>query len=802
MSHSNLEEQLLNYVNQPGYRPLKPRAIARQMGLSEQKTEDLKKVVKRLIKSGRLAYGASHLLLPVQAAAVRHAAGAASSAADESDSASDGHSDGDTDSGSEGGSPAEIAATRIASAVHRHGPNHMTGVFRRAQAGFGFVRPADSLSGADRKLDVFIPADKARDAASGDTVLVRLQKTRDVRRPNPVGEVVEVLERDTHQFVGTYFESAGNAYAQVDGTVFSRPVLLGDPGAKNAQPDDKIVFEMIRFPSNVHDGEGVISEVLGPRGAPGVDTLSIIREFGLPEHFAEDALEEARHQADRFDETIPKGRLDLTGTTTITIDPIDARDFDDAVSLEQLENGHWRLGVHIADVSHFVRPKTPLDREARERGTSVYLPDRVIPMLPEILSNGLASLQPDKVRYTKTVFIEFTADGAPVGADSHSAAIRSRRRFTYEEVDEYLADRDAWRSRLAPQVHALLGRMHELAMILRKRRFKRGALELTMKEIKVDLDADGRVAGAHVVINTESHQIIEEFMLAANEAVARILHGAGLLFLRRVHSDPDPRKLKALDEFVAALGFRTESLQSRFALQDLLALVAGKPEQHAVNYAVLRSMQRAIYSPQEDGHYALASDCYCHFTSPIRRYPDLTIHRLLEQLPHGKKGAGNLGQLAALGEHCSDREQRAEAAERQLNKLKLLVYLHDRVGEEMDAIVTGVEEFGLFVEGVNLPAEGLVHVTSLADDYYRFDRVTHSLSGTRGNNSFRLGDRVRVTVARVDIDRRELDFRLVEHLGRPAAAGSASRRGLPHRAKGKPAAGKAAKKHRDKRHKR
>ena len=251
---------------------------------------------------------------------------------------------------------------------------------------------------------------------------------------------------------------------------------------------------MVRFPSHIHDGEGVITEVLGRRGEPGVDTLSIIREYNLPEHFADDVLEDARAQAEQFSEEIRSPRLDLTGETIITIDPVDARDFDDAISLVHLPGGHWKLGVHIADVSHFVRTRSALDREALNRATSVYLPDRVIPMLPEIISNGLASLQPDKVRFTKTVFIEFTADGARVAADPHSAAIRSSRRFTYEEVDSFLAEPESWRHRLTPEVHALLGRMHELAMILRARRFRRGSLELSMKEVKVDLDADGRVS--------------------------------------------------------------------------------------------------------------------------------------------------------------------------------------------------------------------------------------------------------------------------------------------------------------------
>ncbi len=396
-------------------------------------------------------------------------------------------------------------------------------------------------------------------------------------------------------------------------------------------------------------------------------------------------------------------------------------------------------------------------------------------MLPEIVSNNLASLQPDKVRYTKTAFIEFNPDGVRTGVELANRAIRSKRRFTYEEVDFYLGDQEAWRSKLTPQVHELLARMHELAMILRRRRFDRGALELTMKEVKVDLDKQGRVTGAHTVENTESHQIIEEFMLAANEAVADTLFEASTPFLRRVHANPDPRKLHALTDFIAELGFQTASLENRFELQKLLGSIHGRPEEHAVNYAVLRSLQRAVYSPEEDGHYALASKCYCHFTSPIRRYPDLTIHRLVDSLLTKRKSRGDIGELVALGEHCSEREQRAEAAERELTKLKLLIYMSDRIGEQLDAVVTGVEEFGLFVQGIKLPAEGLVHVTTLADDFYRFDRPSHTLTGNRSGNAFRLGDLVKVEVARVDIDRRELDFRIIQRKGHLAPPPKLSR---------------------------
>ena len=283
--------------------------------------------------------------------------------------------------------------------------------------------PAASLRPATLK-DIYIPADRAGDAATGDVVVVQLKKPRH-GDPGPRGEIVEIVERQTHQFVGTYFESAGAAYVQIDGALFSQPIYVGDPGAKGARTDDKVVIEMVRFPSPLHDGEGVITEVLGPRGKPGVDTLSIIREFNLPDHFAEDALDEARRQAETFDEAIGD-RTDFTAETIVTIDPVDARDFDDAISLEQLDNGHWRLGVHIADVSHFVRPRTALDREALERATSVYLPDRVLPMLPELISNGLASLQPGKVRYTKSAVMEFTAEGLRVSTELYSAAIRSR----------------------------------------------------------------------------------------------------------------------------------------------------------------------------------------------------------------------------------------------------------------------------------------------------------------------------------------------------------------------------------------
>jgi ribonuclease R len=712
-----LEAAVLQYVERPGYQPVKPRVIAKKLGLPPEQVRDLRMVIKRLVKQGKLAYGASHLVRK----------------------------------------PAPTV------------PEGIVGVFRRTEEGYGFVRP--KREGLEEAApDLFIAARDTRDAATGDTVLVKLLRRRGLRG-QPQGVVLEVLERATHQFVGTYFEEAGQGFVQVDGKVFAAPIAVGDPGAKGAQVGDKVVIDMLRFPAHWEAGEAVITEVLGPRGAPGVDTLTVIREFDLPEEFPEAVVNEARAVAQRFREVVPDDRRDFTGETVITIDPIDARDFDDAISLQRLENGHWLLGVHIADVSYFVPADSALDREAHHRGNSCYLPDRVLPMLPEPLSNGVASLQPGKVRYTKSALLEFTPQGVCCSTQLYHAAIRSARRFTYEEVDDFLAHRAAWRSKLAPEVYALLERMHELAMLLRRRRLARGALELTLPEVKVDFDAQGRVCGAHTVEHTESHQIIEEFMLAANEAVATRLADAGWTFLRRVHASPSPRKLKALTEFVQALGIPVRSLQDRFELQKLLCDVAQQPQRDAVNYAVLRSLPQAVYSPREEGHYALATERYCHFTSPIRRYPDVHIHRLVEALIAGRRPPSDeVTRLVALGEHCSQRERRAEAAERELTHLKLLGFLAGHIGYELDAVVTGVEPYGLFARGTQLPAEGLIHISSLADDYYDFDRATHSLVGRRPDNAFRLGDPLRVRVAHVDLDRRELDFQLVRRLTSAARA--------------------------------
>lgn len=768
-------QRLLETLRDPNYQPVKTRVLAKRLGLSAPERTLLRRVLRRLQREGKVVWDAQRRVKLVTGT---HGESDRETAREVAEEVSHGP---EPEAAQDfldifGDRPSEAhIAQRIEEAKRRASKDTglVVGVVRRTAGGHAFVRPQTEEPGAytGRQDDIFIPQKKALDAATGDLVLVRLSpRSRGARKR---GVILEVLRREDYRFVGTYQQLDGQPVVFVDGRVFSAPVPVGDPTAKGVRPGDQVVIEMVRFPRHYDPGEAVILEVLGARGEPGVDTLAIIREYDLPTEFPEAVLAEARQQAALFDESIGPDRRDFTGEITITIDPEDARDFDDAVSLVQQPDGHWLLGVHIADVAHFVPEDSALDREARRRGTSVYLPDRVLPMLPEILSNHLASLQPGRVRYTRSVLIEWTPEGEPISADIVRSAIRSRQRLTYEEVDEFLERPGKRHRRITPEVGQLLVRMRDLAMLLRQRRLTAGSIELNLPEVKIVLDENGRVTGARVIPNTVSHQIIEEFMLAANRAVAETLTQRNVPFLRRVHEPPNPIKLRALTEFVRLLGIPCRSLESRFEIKRVLEAVAGLPTEHAVNYAVLRSMQKAVYSPRELGHYALNWPNYCHFTSPIRRYPDLTIHRLFADLESGRRRRTPKSQLRALGEHCSEREQRAEAAERELVKLKLLYYLHDRIGQRMQAVITGVEEFGIFAQGIDIPAEGFISVSSLQDDRYRFDPAARAFIGYRQGHQFRLGDAVIVEVAHVDLARRELDFRLIGHAPpqrRPAVA--------------------------------
>ncbi len=729
---TDLADRLMRLVVSPEYRPSKPKQIAAQLHLHPDEYRQLRRVVKQLVMEGRLVYGSNHLVMSVGAL----------------------------------GGPRD----------------RVRGTFQRAMGGggFGFVRPSH-VEDTEKADDIFIPPGATGGALEGDLVEV---KVRPSRRGGNEGEVVDIVERSRRQFTGTFQYVDGKPAVYLDGTPYEEPVSVGDVRGIQLDNDDKIFVEMVEFPrGDGRGGEAVILERLGSNKNPAIDTVTIMRQYGLPDEFPTDVINNARQQADMFqDDQPPADRLDLTDKLTITIDPFDARDFDDAISLER-EQGRWRLWVHIADVSQFVPIGSPLDEEAKKRATSVYLPDRVIPMIPEIISNHLASLQPERIRLVKTCEIEFLDDLTITHTEVHNAAIRSDLRLNYDQVDQFLAQPDSFHETWGVSICDLLGRMHELAMKLRSSRFKHGALSMDMPEIKLDLDKSGKVKGAFRVHHTESHQIIEEFMLAANQAVATWLDDLKLNFLHRIHAPPERRKLRQLGHFVKDLGIPVSSVESRFEIQRVLDRVVGTPLEDAVNFAVLKSMSKAVYGPQLEGHYALDMEHYCHFTSPIRRYPDLTVHRLVQKLLEGKKTPDDaFPTLVKLGHHCSDMERNAAAAERELIELKLLHYLKKHIGDTMEAVISRVFADGLHARCIKLPVDGFIPITALPKDRYRFERRGQMIIGFKEGNRFRLGDQLTVRIAKVDLQERQLFFEVVKNhtarneSGSPKSAESSSKR--------------------------
>ena len=718
---TQLADRLMRLVVSADYRPCKPKQIATQLKLDLDGYRELRRVIKQLVLEGRLVYGSNHLVLST---------------------------------GSIGG-PSD----------------RLRGTFRRARGsgfssggGFGFVRP-NSGGDADEapQEDLFVPPGKTAGALEGDLVEVSVRPSR---KGGNEGEVLEILQRARRQFTGTFQLVDGKPVVFLDGTPYDKPVTVGDVRGLPLDKDDKVFVEMVDYPDDHgNGGEAVILERLGSSTNPAIDTLSIMRQYALPDEFPENVLDAAREQADAFnDDEVPADRKDLTKMLTITIDPFDARDFDDAISLQLEEGGRWRLWVHIADVSSFVPLGGAIDEEARQRATSVYLPDRVVPMIPEIISNHLASLQPDKMRLVKTVEIEMQSDLTISHTEVHNAAIHSDLRLNYQQVDQFLAKPDEYTEKWGAEICELLTNMHKLAMQMRKARFKGGALSMDMPDIKLDLDKSGKVKGAHEVEHTESHQLIEEFMLAGNQAVATWLDDLGLNFLSRVHPSPERRKLRQLTQFVKDLGIDVGTIESRFEIQAALDKVEGTPLENAVNFAVLKSMNKAVYAPAKDGHYALDMEHYCHFTSPIRRYPDLTIHRLVQKLLEGKKTPDDpFAALLKMGFHCSDMERNAAQAERELIELKLLHFLKKHVGRPMEAIVSRVYPDGIHARCVGLPVDGFIPVTTLPKDKYRFERTGQMLIGFKEGNRYRLGDQLSVKVAKVDMHERQLYLTVVKN---------------------------------------
>jgi ribonuclease R len=633
-------------------------------------------------------------------------------------------------------------------------------------AGYGFL-----ISEKAGQSDVFIAAENVGTAMHGDRVVARISPEPPAGRikGRREGRVIRILERAHDTIVGTLQRSRNFYYVVPDDPrfvhdIYVRPVAAVQEDRRSetaATVGDKVVVRLDDWQSRHVNPEGEIIEVLGPASAPGVDVLSIIRKYHLPTEFPSGVLEQAERIRESVDAQQIAAREDLRNKFIVTIDPDDARDFDDAIHVEKLANAGWQLGVHIADVAAYVEPGSALDREARRRGNSVYLPDRVIPMLPERLSNGVCSLKPEVDRLTHSVFIQFDKRGVAKSARFARSVIRSAHRLTYKEAYAILTSPP--RDRLGERLHLAW----ELAALLRRKRFEHGALDLDFPEVKVLLDADGKPVRLERVENDESHQLIEEFMLAANEAVARELKKRTIPTIYRVHENPDPEKLAEYRELALSFGYKVGDVTHRAELQRLLAEIRGKPEEQALKVGLLKSLKRARYDPQPLGHYGLAKTNYLHFTSPIRRYADLVVHRALgrDGIPSPSVASRTyvgMAEIASIAEHISATERNAADAEIDATQMKKLEFfqrqLADRKPQVFSATVVDVRNYGLMVELPDALITGLIHVSSLTDDFYVFDPARHQFIGRRSRKRFGVGDDLSVFVARVDLFKRQVDF--------------------------------------------
>jgi len=639
----------------------------------------------------------------------------------------------------------------------------VVGHFRRNPKGFGFVSPLEPNAHGD----LFIPPDDTADAMTGDVVLAKVNR-KGKRGPDTryTGEILEVLERANNRFVGTLLHTPEAWLVQPDGSTFFAPIAVEDVAAKNAREKDKVVVEILSYPSERFLARGVILEVLGRAGQYEAEIQSILHQYHLPGEFDADCTEQAREAAVSFRPERAPEREDITDKVIVTIDPPDAKDFDDAISLETDSQGHWVLGVHIADVSHFIPPDSPLDREAQLRGNTVYLPGKTIPMLPEVLSNGVCSLQPDQPRFTKSAYMTYDADAGVVARRFANSTMRSTARLTYEEADRILKGHTKGAKKA---VIALLRNMEALARRIEARRTKEGMLHLDLPEPELVFDEAGRVSDAHPADTSYPHTIIEMFMVEANEAVAGLLDRLNVPFMRRIHPDPNVLSLKNMARLLKAVGIPMPRSPDRRDIQAVLDHVQGTEQALAVNIVVLRSLERALYAPTNIGHYALASRHYCHFTSPIRRYADLLVHRQFQY--HLENRIERAKQIAAgqdlfqIGKHITFTEERADDAEKELTEVLILQMLSKHIGDELQCVVTGLTGFGVFAQSEKYGIEGLIKLEDLGPDQWRFNKLAQCVVGERSGETIRLGRPLRVYIASVDVSSRRLNVVPVEPLG-------------------------------------
>ena len=697
-----LEKRIIELLKHPDYRPLKAGQLARALAVSPEDYPQFKQTLEHLRRAGHIVIGAGNLIMPPALSGL------------------------------------------------------IIGTFRANRKGFGFVMPLEPTS----HDDLFVPEGAAGGAMTGDTVTARVvSKSKRAGLPRYTGQVIDILERANNRFVGTLLKEPDGWIVQPDGSSFVKPISVDDVGAKNARQKDKVVVEILSYPTGKYLARGVIIEVLGRAGQYEAETQSIIRRYHLPSGFDADCLDQAHEAAGGFDPEQLDGRGDITDKVIITIDPPDAKDFDDAISLERDARGNWILGVHIADVSHFVPADSPLDAEAKNRGNSIYLPGRTLPMLPEVLSNGVCSLQPGQKRSVKSVYLTYDPEGNVLSRKFANSIMCSTQRLTYQQADKILKGhtKDA-----KPGVLELLKNMETLSRTIEIRRIKNGMIHLDLPETELVIDKSGRVVDAHPADASYPHTIIEMFMVETNEAVASLLDRLNVPFIRRIHPEPDALSVKNLAQLVRGFGFSMPRNPGRAAIQDLLAAVKGADCELAINLAVLRSLEKARYAPLNIGHYALASTHYCHFTSPIRRYADLLVHRTLQchlqnRLDRAKQIAA--GQdLLQMGEHITFTEQRAEDAEKDLTKVLILQMLSKRIGDELDCVVTGLTNFGVFVQSRKFGIEGLIRKEDLGPDQWQYNERAHCITGERSGYTVRLGQSVKVRIDSVNIPARQLNL--------------------------------------------
>ena len=654
-------------------------------------------------------------------------------------------------------------------------------VVRLKKKGLALAESADLLAGdiyvtrggsgfveiEEPERTIFVPERHTGTALHRDKVLVRVNK-KSGRKPGDnlaEGEVIRILERRQRMIVGTLKKTRRFYYVEPMQAQISRDIAVSDNGGANE--NDRVMVRLEEWTDPKLNPEGEIVEVIGPADDPALDTLAVMKSYGLEEDFPDNVRKEA--ELVELNEKAYEDRLDLRDTFVFTIDPERARDFDDALSLEKTENGDWWLGIHIADVSHFVTPGSELEKEAYRRATSVYLPDKVVPMLPEQLSNGLCSLKEEQDRLAFSVFLLLDNNATVKETSFSPSVIKSRKRLNYKQalnILELPEGGDPPEEGMSDELVQKLKKCHQLAQQLRSRRSAEGALLMDLPDVEFKFDDNGRIADVEPVQYDISHQLIEEFMLLANEHVCRYLDEKGISQLHRVHAEPDEESLAELREVFRAAGIRTEDLGDRTNLANLLVRIKDMPAAYGLYTSVLKAMKRAEYSIEAVGHYGLAKDYYAHFTSPIRRYPDLVSHRLLKAVLKGEKTPLSKDKLDEIASHCSDREQVASEAEREVTDLKLMRYFSEQLEtgnlKEYDAVIVEVSTKGVFVDLPGFRSGGLIHISDLDNDFYDFNEQRNELKGRKTGTVLKVGDKLRVTVARVDTAKRWIDFAPVE----------------------------------------